>query len=141
MINTTLKVKRLYDDAKLPFKKRDSDIGWDVYVHRVEEAGDYLKIYTGIAIEPEPGFYYLLYPRSSTYKTDLDLSNCVGVIDPEYRGELLGIFRKLPGAPIPSVGDRLLQLVPQQQIINPIVEVNELNQTERGINGHGSSGK
>jgi dUTP pyrophosphatase len=82
----------------------------------------------------------LVFPRSSIRKTDLLLSNSVGVIDAGYRGEIQATFKKTGGA-VYKIGDRGAQLI---IIPHPIVEwneVNELNNTERGEGGFGSTGK
>ena len=135
------RVKKLYEDSKLPYKKEDSDAGYDLYVHRIEDKGDYIKVYSGIALEPDVGYYYMLTPRSSSYKKGLTLSNNLGIIDNNYRGEVIGIFHKTDlFKNLPEVGDRLMQLIPQQQIWVEFEEVDELTETKRSEGGFGSTG-
>jgi dUTP pyrophosphatase len=97
----------------------------------------------GIALEIPEGFVGLVFPRSSIRKTDLSLTNCVGVIDSGYRGELQATFRKHRGvaSTIYAVGDRVAQImiIPHPPI--EFKEVDELTNTERGEGGFGSTGK
>lgn len=68
-----------------------SDIIKAAEIHDVEVIG--LKYYTGMCVEIPRGFKMCVYPRSSIYKKDLILSNSVGIIDSDYRGEVAGIFK------------------------------------------------
>lgn len=138
--NIDVKYKRLHSDAKAPYKKCPDDAGYDLFVHKFEERGDRLIVYTGIAIEPQIGYYFLLAPRSSTSKKGLILHNNLGIIDNNYRGEIIGVFYKTKEFKGINVGDRLLQLLPQEQFWVEFEEVEELSSTERGEGGFGSSG-
>lgn len=98
---------------------------------------------TGIAVEIPPGYAGLVMPRSSIFKTGLVLSNGVGLIDSDYRGEVKAKFHIIDDQRMKpyEVGDRIAQLV-----IVPIpeveyVEVDKLTETERGTGGYGSTGK
>lgn len=96
---------------------------------------------TGIAVEIPHGYVGLVFPRSSVYKTGQRLTNDVGVIDSDYRGEIGAKFSDGFDGNTYQVGDRICQLV-----IVPIpevefVEVEELSETERGEGGYGSTGK
>jgi dUTP pyrophosphatase len=97
----------------------------------------------GLAMEIPEGFVGLIFPRSSIRKTDLSLTNCVGVIDSGYRGELQATFRKERGVVSKKyeVGDRIAQImiIPHPPI--EFVEADELSNTERGDGGFGSTGK
>ena len=135
-----LKVKKLYDDAELPSRVFDTDAGWDLFTHHIEDCGFYIKVYTGIAIEPDYDYYTTLYPRSSIYKYGLMLYNSIGLIDFSYRGEIIGILYKTADYSQPGVGARLLQLVVQKSIPSEIIEVEQLTETKRGTGGLGSSG-
>jgi dUTP pyrophosphatase len=99
---------------------------------------------TGLAIEIPQGYVGLIFPRSSNSKTDLYLTNHVGVIDSGYRGEIMFKFRANPSlinARIHRLGDRVGQLIiiPYPQVT--LVESAELSDTERGEGGFGSTGK
>jgi dUTP pyrophosphatase len=89
------------------------------------------------------GYVGLVFPRSSVRNMDLNLSNCVGVIDSGYRGEIQGTFKKTQGLDSLkyNVGDRGAQImiIPYPKI--KFVEVDELSSTDRGEGGFGSTGQ
>ena len=98
---------------------------------------------TGLAVEIPEGMVGLVFPRSSIRDKDLVLSNSVGVIDSGYRGEIMATFNlKNPWSPddVYKVGDRIAQLVIMPVPLAHYVEVDELSETERGKEGHGSTG-
>jgi len=98
---------------------------------------------TGIAVEIPPGYFGAIFPRSSVREKRMMLSNCVGVIDSGYRGEItfsFRLFRDSFGAEY-NPGDRIGQLV-----ILPLPEVEfeevlVLSESKRGTGGFGSTGK
>jgi dUTP pyrophosphatase len=142
--NTTMKVKikKLHADAVIPSYAKPGDAGMDLTAIMTgsDEYGNYIYS-TGLAIEIPEGYVGLLFPRSSNAKTDLYLTNHVGVIDSGYRGELMFKFRptKINGNCY-QPGDRIGQLliIPYPQI--ELEEVKELTSTERGASGYGSTG-
>ena len=137
-----LKIKKIYEDSQIPTQAYKDDVGLDLYVHHIEDCGNYIKVYTGIGIEPEENVYHMLLPRSSTCKKGLILYNNCGIIDNGYRNEILGIFYKSKDfKELPVQGDRLLQLIPQQQLLIELEETETLTDSERGKDGFGSSGK
>lgn len=144
-----VKVKRHpdYPDAVMPIKAHPSDAGADLTVAKVEyEAGyDVFTFHSGLCFEIPEEHVGLLFARSSIYKSGLDLTNCVGVIDAHYRGEVMAKMRyahyRSTNTEPYDVGDRFAQLV-----IMPIPEVEyelaeELSETDRGTGGYGSSGR
>ena len=137
-------IKRLQENATLPFYAKESDAGMDLVATSIKENTTFQITYgLGIALEIPDGFVGLIFPRSSIRNTELILSNSVGVVDAGYRGELQATFNKSNGLDSLAykVGDRVCQLI---VIPHPIVEwneVNELNNTERGAGGFGSTGK
>lgn len=135
-----VKIKKLFDDSQLPTKGHLTDTGYDLYVHRVEDSGNFIKIYTGVAIQPESGYWFMLAPRSSSHKKGLSLYNNIGIIDNSYTGEIVGVFYKTKDyKELPKKGDRLLQLIPQELIQAEFVEADQLSETERGDGGFGST--
>jgi len=82
-----------------------------------------------------------VFPRSSVYKTELLLTNCVGVIDSDYRGEITAVFAKGAKDKAYNTGDRIMQLVIMPVPAVEFVEAEELTQTERGTGGYGSTGR
>ena len=137
-----LKIKKLNKYAKTPTRAHESDAGLDLYADwRMKRDG--LLVYgTGIAIEIPEGFVGLLCQRSSVYKTDLMLSNAVGIIDAGYRGEIVFKFRPTKSNPkIYEVGDRIGQLViVRMHQLSPEI-VDELPPSDRGTGGYGSTGR
>lgn len=144
-----VKVKRHpdYPDAVLPVKAHPSDAGADLTVAKVEyDSGyDVFTFHSGLCFEIPEGYVGLLFPRSCIYKSGLELTNCVGVIDAHYRGEVTAKMRyshyRSSNTEPYDVGERFAQLV-----IVPIPEVGyelaeELSETDRGDGGYGSSGR
>ena len=87
-----INIKKLHPDAVIPRYAKPGDAGMDLTA--VDVSSDYscLTYKTGLAIEIPEGYVGLLFPRSSVYKTGQQLSNCVGVIDSGYRGEIMMKF-------------------------------------------------
>lgn len=135
-----LKVKPLFPDSQLPKRNSPSDAGIDMFVHRVEDFGHYIKVYTGVSVQPDVGYFCFLAPRSSSFKKGISLFNNLGVIDNSYTGEVIGIFLKEENYEEPKPGERVLQLIAQKQIFFEPVWADELSKTDRGDNGFGSTG-
>jgi len=143
-MKTKLKVKfkKLHDKAVIPTIANPGDAGSDLTATSIEhELNSIIRYGTGIAIEIPIGYVGLIYPRSSIYKKQLVLSNCVGVIDSGYRGELMLRFWGDREAEIYKVGDRIGQLVIMPIPSVEFEEVEELEDTERGEGGFGSTGE
>lgn len=136
-----IKFKKLRENATIPQKSHLGDVGYDVTAAHVEDLGNKIKVYTGISIEPEIGWYVEMFSRSSIHKKNLILSNSTGIIDNGYRGELIGIFYKLPNSSQIEVNEKILQLIPKQYALINFIEVKELNDTIRSDGGFGSTGK
>lgn len=142
-----VKIKKLVPEAVVPNKAHSSDAGYDLVAvsSKVDEYGC-LVYGTGLAFEIPEGYVGLVFPRSSVAKKNLILSNCVGVIDSGYRGEVLA---KFGFANRPSVsddviyhaGDRIAQLVIMKLPDIQMVESEELSDSERGEGGYGSTGR
>jgi dUTP pyrophosphatase len=141
---TSLFVKRLNCNAKLPFKKHIYDAGYDLYSTDdcVIEPLDQKLIGTGISINIPHGYYGRIAPRSGfSYKNFTDIG--AGVIDENYTGELKILVRnynKNKSIHI-KLHDRIAQLILEKIGYFDIVEVDELNISERGSNGFGSTDK
>jgi dUTP pyrophosphatase len=134
-------IKRLHKNATIPFYAKESDAGMDLVITDIKGETEWDISYGfGISMEIPEGFMGLVFPRSSIRKTDLILSNSVGVIDAGYRGEIQATFKKTGGA-VYKIGDRGAQLIITPHPIIEWNEVNELNNTERGEGGFGSTGK
>lgn len=142
-----LKFKRLEDNAILPIRSTKGAAGIDLTCTKIEtalnEANQLMLVYhTGLAVEIPAGYVGLLIPRSSIWKKSLWLTDNVGVIDSDYRGEIVA-FMKVTTDTIPAVykqGERFCQLVIVPIPEYTITEVSELSSTERGDGGFGSTG-
>jgi deoxyuridine 5'-triphosphate nucleotidohydrolase len=114
--------------------------GSDLYCNSVEDCGTFIKVHTGVSVQPPKGYYFDLVPRSSTFKKGLLLYNSVGIIDQSYTGEIIAIFKKTQDfIELPNIGDRLCQLILRQVILVDFVE-EDFEITEREKSGFGSSG-
>jgi dUTP pyrophosphatase len=142
-----VKIKKLSHSAVIPTYAKDGDAGMDMIATKVvsENLGS-ITYGTDIAMEIPKGFVGLIFPRSSIRKTNLQLSNSVGVVDSGYRGEIQATFNKIQGIDnierdSYKVGDRICQImiIPYPPI--EFEEVDELSNTERGEGGFGSTGK
>ena len=136
-----VKIKKLNENGRIPKYSREGDAGLDLTAASVEFNRGIFSYGTGIAVEIPDGHVGLIYPRSSISKYDLMLCNHVGVIDSNYRGEIILKFKSTRDFPnIFLVGDKIGQLiiVPYPKI--NFVEVEELSETNRGSQGFGSSG-
>ena len=125
----------------IPMYARPGDAGMDLTAATIIDEGNLITYKTGIAMEIPEGYVGLIFPRSSVYKTGMLMSNCVGVIDSGYRGEIQCKFYKNEHSAIFAQGERIAQIVimPYPQI--EFEEVTELSDSERGDKGHGSTGK
>lgn len=135
-------MKKLVPEAVVPVYAKPGDAGLDLTATSVEfdAVSRKLKVGYGLAVEIPFGYVGLLFPRSSVHKSGMILSNCVGVIDSGYRGEVCSVFYVPEGAKPYVVGDRCAQLmiIPYPQI--ETVEADELSETARGTGGFGSTG-
>ena len=140
-----VKIKKLHPDAVIPAYTKPGDAGLDLTATSVvtDEYGN--VVYgTGLAIEIPFGYAGLLFPRSSNSKTDLYLTNHVGIVDSGYRGEIMFKYRPLDGilnSKIYQVGERVGQIVILPYPAVSFEEVEQLSDTERGEGGYGSTGK
>jgi dUTP pyrophosphatase len=139
-----VKVKKLDPNAVIPSYSKVGDAGMDLTITKVIENTSFSVSYGfGIAMEIPKGYVGLVFPRSSVRNQDLILSNCVGVIDSGYRGEIQATFKKTNGLDSLKykVGERGAQIIilPYPQVY--MTEVPELSDSERGEGGFGSTGK
>ena len=139
-----VKIKKLSTDTVIPSYAKVGDAGMDLIATSIISEEVFQITYgTGIALEIPNGFVGLVFPRSSIRKTDLSLTNSVGVIDSGYRGELQATFRKHKGVASTKyeVGDRIVQIMIIPHPTIEFEEIEELTNTERGEGGFGSTGK
>lgn len=143
-----VKIKKLNPLAHLPEAQTIGSGGYDIYGYDPKplETNDYgyYEYRTYLSIEIPEGYVGLIYPRSSISKTGLILANSVGVIDSDFRGEILIRFKYIAGSKLYLHGDRVAQLILQkiEKIeFEEIQEDEELSETERGDGGFGSTDK
>ncbi len=141
-----VRIKKLNENAVIPSYAKDGDAGMDlVATSIISNTSTQITYGIGLALEIPKGFVGLIFPRSSVRKTRLMLSNCVGVVDSGYRGELQATFNKINNDSVSEndykVGDRIAQImiIPHPSI--EFEEADELSDTERGEGGFGSTGK
>jgi dUTP pyrophosphatase len=155
-----VKIKKLHPDAVIPAYAKAGDAGMDLTaVSMTHDDFGNICYGTGLAFEIPEGYVGLVFPRSSNCKKDIILTNCVGVVDSGYRGEVSFKFKPLTDQAFVvfehdgeycysktkmnstfKVGERVGQIIimPYPQI--EFEEVEELSETERGTQGYGSSG-
>lgn len=143
MIN--MKIKLNHPNAKVPTYATDGSACFDLYCAEVVEMlSDTVTINTGIIPEIPEGYAMMVYSRSGHgFKSDTRLCNAVGVIDSDYRGEIMVKLRKDSMAANPpdlSLGSRIAQamLIPANQVNFEVSE--QLSESGRGGGGFGSSG-
>ena len=143
-----LKIKKLNKNAVIPTRATPGSAGADLYAC-IEEAvtirpGELKKIPTGIAIELSGNdCAAFLFARSGLgVKHGITLSNGVGVVDSDYRGEIcVGLCNVSDEEYTVQPLERIAQMVIMPVVCAAIVECEELSETERGEGGFGSSGK
>ena len=136
-----VKIKKLNPNAVIPSYAKVGDAGMDLVITDIKGENTFDITYGfGISMEIPEGFMGLVFPRSSIRKTDLVLSNAVGVIDSGYRGEIQATFKRT-GLQKYEIGDRGAQIIIMPHPSVDFVEVDELTNTERGEGGFGSTGK
>lgn len=143
--HVNLTIKRLDEDVELPRYAYPGDAGLDLRSNAdlVIEPFERKLIPTGLAIAISEGYAGFVQPRSGlALKQGLSFPNTPGLIDSHYRGELKVVAINLdPQNPILiNKGDRIAQLVIQEVPVVNLVEVKELDETDRGSGGFGSSG-
>ena len=143
-----VKIKKLHPDAVIPKYETTGSAGMDLTAVSKKHEGENVVYGTGIAVQIPDGYYADLRPRSSISKYDLVLANSVGTIDSDYTGELIFKFKPTKGSDYEyevglneyQVGDRIGQIIIMPYPKIDFIEVDELEETERGNGGFGSTG-
>lgn len=165
------KVKRINTKAIIPTRAHETDSGWDLTVIGVQKiVGDTIYFQTGLQVAPPAGHYFEIYLRSSMASSPFMIAQSVGIIDNQYRGELIvpvrvlhpnigsasegresypsGMIRALDARPtslhevsmlILNKKPKLAQMIMRKCIDTSFEEVVDLDQTDRGAGGFGSS--
>ena len=140
-----LPIKRLDSEVVLPSYAYEGDAGLDLRSNVDIDIAPFERklIPTGLAVAIPEGFAGFVQPRSGlAFKSGLSMANTPGLIDSHYRGELKVIAVNLDAneAIHISKGERVAQLVIQRVPVVSLMEVDELDETDRGTGGFGSSG-
>ena len=150
-----VKITKLREGAQIPTRGSDSAAGYDLRaLYPVDKntsgAADIIEIGphrtvaigTGLAVAIPEGYFGGIYARSGlSIKQGLRPGNCTGVIDSDYRGELIvGLHNDSYETKHVKVGDRIAQLIIQPYEAVEFKEVDTLDETERGEGGFGSTG-
>lgn len=142
----TVKLKKLTDNAVIPTYGTEFSAGADLYA-AMEEAvvinpGETRFIHTGIALEIPAGLVGLVYARSGmACKKGVAPANKVGVIDSDYRGEIMvALYNHSKEALTIAPGNRIAQLVLAPYITAAFEETDNLEDSVRGEGGFGSTG-
>lgn len=142
-----LKIRKMNENAKIPQYATDGSAGLDLSANITTPLRigpmERVLVPTGLAVEIEPGKVGLVFARSGiSTKKGIALSNGVGVIDCDYRGEIHCGLINLSNEPYEiQPGDRIAQLVIMPYFREEVVEVSTLEKTERAAGGFGSSGR
>ena len=141
-----LKIKKLREEAVLPERKTPGSAGYDLCAciagDFTIEPGELVILPTGLAAEIPEGCAGMIFTRSGLgVKHGIAVSNGVGVIDSDYRGEIhVGLRNNSQIAYTVSPGERIAQLIVMPVCLPEVVEIEELSETERGAGGFGSTG-
>ena len=139
-----IKIKKLHPNAITPQYAKEGDAGMDLTAVSFEFMDtEHIKYNFGLAIEIPKGYVGLVFPRSSCYKQRQILSNCVGVIDSGYRGEISAVMVVTSKERYEryKILDRVAQIIIMPYPEIEFVETDELSTSERGEGGYGSTGK
>jgi len=136
-------IKQLVPEAIIPARGSDGAAGYDIssVVDTVVPALGRTAVATGLAIRVPEGTYGRVAPRSGlAYKHGIDV--LAGVIDEDYRGEVKVILYNTSERDyIIKKGDRIAQLILEKIVTPDVALVLELEDTERGVGGFGSTGR
>jgi dUTP pyrophosphatase len=140
----SIKVKLLRPGARLPAFATPGASGLDLYAclaAPIELSPDVTLVPTGIAVEAPRGYDLQIRPRSGLARRGVDV--ILGTLDSDYRGEVFVSMRTFGSLARYRIedGDRIAQLVISKYEALPLLQVEELSDSERGEGGHGSTGR
>ncbi len=145
-MNGEVKIKKLDDRAVIPSYGSEYAAGFDLYAVLDEDvtikSGETYLVHTGLAMEIPIGFAGMIFARSGlATKKGLAPANKVGVVDSDYRGEVMvALHNHSLEDRIISHGERIAQMVIMPFYKAEFLEVDELDDTDRGSGGFGSTG-
>jgi dUTP pyrophosphatase len=141
-----IRIKKLSDKATIPTRGSNQAAGYDLYAANTEmitiEPHKTVKVPTDLAIEIPEGYFGGIFARSGlATKSGLAPANKVGVVDSDYRGNVIVALHNDTDMPrVVDIKERIAQLVILPYLSVEFSEVDELDDTERGAGGFGSTG-
>ncbi len=139
-----VKLRKLHPNAVIPTYATDGSGAFDLTAISREITSSGIIYGTGLSFDVPKGNALFVYSRSGHgFRNALRLANSVGVIDSDYRGEVMVkmVYDGEGYADWPYIGDRIAQGIILKVPHIEFEEVEELSDTQRGVNGFGSSGK
>lgn len=142
-----IRIKKINKNAIIPTRGSKEAAGYDLYActktSTVIMPHNTVKIETGISMELPDGYFGAIFARSGlATKQGLRPANAVGVVDSDYRGNIIVALHNDTDEPQTiNPMERIAQLVIMPYLPVEFDEVDELNETERGVGGFGSTGK
>ena len=148
MIPVEVKIKKLNENAVIPTRGSGCAAGYDLYACMDSNESilikphQTVKIHTGLAVEIPDGYWGGIFARSGVAtKRGLRPGNCTGIVDSDFRGEMIVALHNDSSVEQMIVGgERIAQLVILPYLSVTFTEVDELGETERGAGGFGSTG-
>ena len=141
-----MKIKKLFEDAVIPFTATVGSAGHDLsaylFTNFIEiPPHDHVKVGSGISVEIPSGYFGMLCPRSGLGKCGISLANTIGIIDSDFRGEISVLLKNNNDNHFRlEKGTRMAQLIIVPYISSEIEVVDDLEETVRGSGGFGSTG-
>ncbi len=141
-----VRIKKLKENAIIPTRGSEYAAGYDLYAccdnPVIIKPHQTVKIETGLSIELPDGYFGAIFARSGlATKNGLRLANAVGVVDSDYRGEVIvALHNDSDKAQIINPSERIAQLVVMPYLPVQFVEAEELSETIRNDGGFGSTG-
>lgn len=142
-----IQIKKLNDKAIIPTRGSKQAAGYDLYACSDENvkiaSHGTVKVGTGVSVAIPEGYFGAVYARSGlSAKQGLRPANCVGVIDSDYRGEIIvALHNDTDIEQTIDKNERIAQIVVMPYLSVDFHETDELDATERGSGGFGSTGK
>ena len=141
-----IKLQKTTEDARMPIKGTADAACYDVYAHSITSSENgKVKVGLGFKTEIPKGYRGIIVPRSNLTKFRWVLNNSFGVIDSDYRGEWMAIFTQIDNNDSNDtfpygIGDRIAQIYFEEVLPISFDVVPELEQSDRGEAGFGSTG-
>ena len=136
-----MKIK-LIENGKMPVRMTGGACAFDCWARAYDPIPEFRQIryWLGFSLEVPEGFSALILPRSSICRTSMRLTNGVGLIDRDYRGEVSAVFDVVgEGNLLYGVGERVAQMLIVPAPLIQLEPVDELSTTSRGEGGYGST--